>query len=206
LFLLNSLILRTKPVAAARMKAGVSLRAVLVLATAWLLGYFARRSRAFQPVACGGIIRCHGRFTSRQEFANLVLRATADNDNNENANADDDKKKAIGRAGGRSRQMSSRPKQEEKRSIVAYLVLFSLMFVLSPLFDGVIDSSSPSVYYYQSSSFEMTVYSQDGSVQTSRKESVQTNIPTLLEGRRLLEDKQFMEKGYTRPSIEHDDF
>lgn len=39
--------------------------------------------------------------------------------------------------------------------------------------------------YYQSSVYESRTYNSDGRVETARKESVQSNVPSLLDGKRL---------------------
>lgn len=131
---------------------------------------------------------------------------TSDTDNNDVTET----KGAVGRAGGRRRRLfgTSQPKRGRGwNGLVPAVVLFSLLLIFVPIFGGGGSDSSPqSVYYYQSSSFESRVYNSDGSVQTTRKESVQTNMPSLLEGSRLLEDRRVITEGYARPSIEHDDF
>lgn len=44
--------------------------------------------------------------------------------------------------------------------------------------------------YYQSTVFESTVVAPNGKVETARKESVRTNVPSLMEGR----DKQLLQQ------------
>lgn len=116
-------------------------------------------------------------------------------------------KKAAGRAGGRRKRMPIEPKEEKRhQNSVPLIVFFSLLLCIAPFFAS--DDTAPrtNYYYYESSYSVSRVYSQDGSIQTIRKENVQTNVPSLLEGRKLLKDERFDEQGYSRPSIEHDDF
>lgn len=184
------------------------IRVMLIIATTVILGctrISLQSSHAFQPTTFPR--------TRQSRDVSLVLGVGADDNeappgteasDNRNTNTG----KAVGRGGGRRRRLhvpSILPNRGN--GIFPALVLFSLLLVLVPLFGGGgNDVSSPSVYYYQSTSFESTILSADGSVQTTKKTSVETNMPSLLEGKRLLEDKKVIDKGYARPSIEHDDF
>jgi hypothetical protein len=50
--------------------------------------------------------------------------------------------------------------------------------------------------YYQSSVYESRTYNSDGRVETARKESVQSNIPSLLDGKRLQDSSsQYLLRG-----------
>lgn len=54
----------------------------------------------------------------------------------------------------------------------------ALWFLSQIVFGG--DSSSSNYYYYQSSVYESSMYGAEGRVETSRRESVRTNIPRLV--------------------------
>lgn len=172
----------------------------LIVLTACLLGLHAH---AFQPHVLV-------RKTIHPRDSRVVLWKAAGGGNDESHRSPDDNhdKKAIGRAGGRRRRLSNQSNEENGQKTAPAVILFSLLLILVPFFDEAMDESpkEQSYYYYQSSYSETRVYSQDGSIQTSRKQSVETNVPSLLKGRSLLQDKRFVEEGYSRPSIEHDDF
>lgn len=150
-------------------------------------------------------------FAKRCMYRNsrLVLLASEENDAPGEVTCDS-KESSVGRAGGRRRRrhwLPSLPTRIRSNSLLPPLLLFSLLLVIVPLFSIFGESSTPSMYYYQSSSYESRVYdSSDGSVRTTKQTSVQTNMPSLLEGSRLVESNLAINEGYARPSIEHDDF
>lgn len=160
----------------------------------------------FQPCGVKKVVTPFGSST-------VLLRASNGDGEDKTRIPNEDKgdranyKQAVGRAGRRRRRMTTEHKDGKgHQNIVPLVVFFSLLLCIAPFF--ISDDAAPSTnyYYYQSSYSESRVYSQDGSVQMTRKESVQTNMPSLLEGRKLLEDERLEDQGYSRPSIEHDDF
>jgi hypothetical protein len=108
--------------------------------------------------------------------------SSSDNQNTENNH------KSTGRAGGRKRRKSAKnPRKKEKQSprsigmLPAVLLLSGVLLVLLKgiLFDNV--SGDPSFVYYESSVYESLTYGTDGRVETSRRESFRSNIPSLME-------------------------
>ncbi len=102
------------------------------------------------------------------------------------------RKYSVARAGGRKANNYARsdllPKvQKTEKGLVALvsqwvvpLVVLSLL--LRFLFGGIFASASNSnVVYYSRSVYQSTTYSRDGNVETTRKESFQSNIPGLKE-------------------------
>ena len=64
-------------------------------------------------------------------------------------------------------------------------VFFRLLF-----FGNLFGGSSPNVVYYSSSVYQSTTYKADGNVETSRKESFESNIPGLVEKKAGRESSQ----------------
>jgi hypothetical protein len=99
------------------------------------------------------------------------------------------RRRKSGRTGGRRRRRIMTLPSEKKESsggilqslwfpLVVFLLLLKIL--LESLFGGGSD-----YVYYQSSVYESSVYTPDGRVETARKESVQSNIPSLMDGKRL---------------------
>jgi hypothetical protein len=63
------------------------------------------------------------------------------------------------------------------------LPLVALVLLVKSLLGSL--SGRSDYVYYQSSVYESRTYNSDGRVETARKESVQSNIPSLLDGKRL---------------------
>ena len=96
------------------------------------------------------------------------------------------KRRAGGRVRPRRKHELDRPKEKplaipEWVQTVA-IPLFALWLFVRLLFGGGFATSD--TYYYQSSVYESRVYGPDGRVDTSRKESVRSNIPGLVDGQR----------------------
>jgi hypothetical protein len=96
-------------------------------------------------------------------------------------------KVSVSRAGGRSRSM----KKQEKNNgpgFPSWLIGLVLVCLLSLKL-----TSSGSFMFYESSVYESRVYTSDGKVETTRKESVRSNVqdPKLLldEQRRMVESR-----------------
>ena len=87
--------------------------------------------------------------------------------------------------GGRSsRQRIPKLRERDKKpgNLISRLVPWLLVaVVLSRLFAWGLSGNEPSVYFYQSSSFETQVFKSDGNVESARKESIRTNVPSLLQ-------------------------
>jgi hypothetical protein len=111
-----------------------------------------------------------------------VIVSLSKEDSNSDGSPMRSSRKTGRRAGGRSR--SKRPSKAIKKTqelpgwakMVA-LPIASLWLLFQLLFGG---GSSPNYYYYQSSVYETSVYT-NGRVDTSRKESAQSNVPGLLD-------------------------
>ena len=103
----------------------------------------------------------------------------SDND----ADEDDETSLASRRVGGRARRKSPSKNVEKPPKIPSWLTTLALpvgvlWFVGQLLFGG---GESSSDYYYQSSVYESRVYNSDGRVDTSRKSSVRSNVPGLID-------------------------
>ena len=103
-------------------------------------------------------------------------------------------RKKSGRTGGRRRKrimtLPSKKKNKSSGGILqsswfrAGVPLVAILFLLKTLFGSLFGNGSDYVYY-QSSVYESRVYTPDGRVETARKESVQSNIPSLMDGKQL---------------------
>mmetsp|Transcript_2361 Transcript_2361/g.3461 ORF Transcript_2361/g.3461 Transcript_2361/m.3461 type:complete len:279 (+) Transcript_2361:152-988(+) len=101
------------------------------------------------------------------------------------------------RVGGRSRQKNTLANNEKENNndgllskwaaivVPAFAVVFLLKSVLGGLFFGGAADGQSSYVYYQSSVYETRSYGSDGKVETSRKESVRTNAPSLVNSQRV---------------------
>ena len=151
-----------------------------------------------------GAVPIEGRKPYR-EFATLLL---SDSNENDATRPDEDpdkdvtntpkKKYTSARMGGRKRKIPRRDslgkkddkddnlKKFTKWATVLAPILLLWVLIKSLLFGG--SSSEPSYVYYQSSVYESRTYGADGRVDTSRKESFRSNIPSLIEGKRLQQE------------------
>lgn len=112
--------------------------------------------------------------------------------NDEGNNDDKNKSLSSGRAGGRRR--APKKKNDEKKGVPGWLIgagipLLVLWLVVGNLFGGGSDSS---FVYYQSSVYESSIMGENGQVERSRKESVRTNVPSLLPERQQGNDRQLL--------------
>uniref|UniRef100_A0A6U3C5M4 Transmembrane protein n=1 Tax=Entomoneis paludosa TaxID=265537 RepID=A0A6U3C5M4_9STRA len=94
--------------------------------------------------------------------------------------------KILNRGGGRSRKKKRQVlPAEERKSIFFFgtiLPLLALIIIFRSLFFGGLPTGDSSVYYYTSTSFESTTYA-NGKVDTARKQSVKTNMPSLIDNK-----------------------
>ena len=105
--------------------------------------------------------------------------------NNEGAS----QKYSVARVGGRKTKKNHQTKKDPKntnngvfatiRQLALPIVLATVFFRL--LFGNLFGGASPNVVYYSSSVYQSTTYKADGNVETSRKESFESNIPGLVE-------------------------
>lgn len=109
-----------------------------------------------------------------------------------------------GRAGGRRRKQKpsfpSITNRNDNKSpwnnvlIRAGIPLLALVLLVRTFFGsdgGTTPSSSPSYYYYQSSYYESRVYNSNGNMERTYKQSIKSNMPSLIESRaRLLNQQQ----------------
>jgi len=119
--------------------------------------------------------------------------------NNESKSDDNDKKKVTSsrRVGGRSRQKKALANNDKETNndgllskwaaivVPAFAVVFLLKSVLGGLLFGSAADGQSNFVYYQSSVYETRSYGSDGKVETSRKESVRTNAPSLINSQRV---------------------
>jgi hypothetical protein len=102
-----------------------------------------------------------------------------------------------GRIPSRSGSSASVPVASGNDSLHELTKKWRVLFIIAPLlffgwlFQSILPSSPPSsMVYYQSSVYESRVLGPDGKMETARKESFRSNIPSLLENeRRLQQDK-----------------
>ena len=143
--------------------------------------------------------------TPRPSFKLHATRG-ADDGCNDNNDDDDDrpeqldatseqsrKRRSRNMAGGRARKKKPVPAKMQSNPWNNWIVragvpALAVAFFLKSLFWGgdATTSQSPSYYYYQSSYYESRVYTGDGNMQRSYKQNVQTNVPNLLEGQKLM--------------------
>ena len=105
---------------------------------------------------------------------------------NNDKNNDKSKGRSIGPLGGRRTKIRSPPtkKSDDNKTLTWWSIpalLLSVLLVQGILSGGGNDSN---FVYYTSSVYESRVYNSDGKVETSRKESFQSNLPSLVEQQR----------------------
>ena len=114
------------------------------------------------------------------------------NDNDDEAPQVDDTvnvsktRSTSGRAGGRKKTPQVKPETKKKQEPPFWLAavpLLALAVFVKSMFGG--SDNGDSFVYYQSSVYESRVYTGDGMVERARRESVQSNVPSLLDGKRL---------------------
>lgn len=91
------------------------------------------------------------------------------------------------RAGGRSRLKRQSNDTEKPGLTTGWVISFAvpivaLWLLAQVLFGGGDNANQSNYYYYQSSVYQSRVYGSEGRVDTSRKESVRSNIPGLIDG------------------------
>ena len=130
------------------------------------------------------------------------------------------KKISVARAGGRKRKggRKQKPKSVTKDAedsggifstiqqllLPLFLVSLILKLLFGFLFGG---NSNPNVVYYSSSVYQSTTYTRDGNVETTRKESFNSNIPGFVENARESSQRGFRDSdsdNYYLDSIEDD--
>lgn len=104
-----------------------------------------------------------------------------------------------GRAGGRTRrqkQVSTKSKEDNNLwnswFVKAGVPLLAVALIVRAIFAG--DggggaAANPSYFYYQSSYYS-SISTVDGNVQRTYKQSIKSNVPSLVEGKRLLQQQQ----------------
>jgi len=100
-----------------------------------------------------------------------------------------------GRAGGRKTRKSVTAKPQSNSPwnnwvVKAGVPALAIALFLKSLFGGgeAASNASPSYFYYQSSYYESRVYRGDGNMERTYKQSIKSNVPSLIEGRRLLRE------------------
>eukprot|EP00527_Entomoneis_sp_CCMP2396_P005559 CAMPEP_0198145534 /NCGR_PEP_ID=MMETSP1443-20131203/24209_1 /TAXON_ID=186043 /ORGANISM="Entomoneis sp., Strain CCMP2396" /LENGTH=158 /DNA_ID=CAMNT_0043809221 /DNA_START=138 /DNA_END=614 /DNA_ORIENTATION=+ len=115
-----------------------------------------------------------------------LFTVPSDEDNEVEPSARRKDRRNVNWGGGRYRKRESNLslKKKEKTNLLGLLTpLFVLLIISNFLFGEFWGSDDTSYYYYQSSYYESSTYGADGKVDTARKESIRTNIPSLLENR-----------------------
>mmetsp|Transcript_12636 Transcript_12636/g.18572 ORF Transcript_12636/g.18572 Transcript_12636/m.18572 type:complete len:187 (+) Transcript_12636:146-706(+) len=111
----------------------------------------------------------------------------------DDGNEDESPKLSMRRVGGRAARFPVKngtiKKGKRKLLLPVAVVLAAWLF-----FQNLFSAPGPSYVYYQSSVYETRIVGNDGKVETSRKENIKTNMPSLMEGRSAdpsLLDRQF---------------
>ena len=121
-------------------------------------------------------------------FVPPVALASQDDDSPVNNGAS--QKYSVARVGGRKAKKNHQIKKDTSkntnsgvfatiRQLALPILLATVFFRL--LFGNLFGGASPNVVYYSSSVYQSTTYKADGNVETSRKESFESNIPGLVE-------------------------
>jgi hypothetical protein len=132
------------------------------------------------------------RISSRPKvlFVPPVALANSQDDDSPANNEEAPQKYSVARVGGRKTKKNHQIKKDTSKHAIsgvfatirqlALPILLATVFfrlLLGNLFGG----TSPNVVYYSSSVYQSTTYKADGNVETSRKESFESNIPGLVE-------------------------
>lgn len=123
-------------------------------------------------------------------FVPPVALANSQDDDSPVNNEDAPQKYSVARVGGRKTKKNHQIKKDTSkntnsgvfatiRQLALPILLATVFFRL--LFGNLFSGSSPNVVYYSSSVYQSTTYKADGNVETSRKESFESNIPGLVE-------------------------
>ena len=141
-----------------------------------------------------------------REPGSTVLWSEGSNENDDTANLDEEgpdgegtnaleKKYKPAHMGGRRKRKrrdyvaaTNDSNDSLKKKFTKWATILAPILLLWVLFKSLFFGSDPSYVYYQSSVYESRSYGADGRVDTSRKESFRSNIPGLVEGRRLQEN------------------
>ena len=121
-------------------------------------------------------------------FVPPVALASQDDDSPAN-NEEASQKYSVARVGGRKTKKNHQIKKDTSKNtnsgVFATIRQLALPILLATVFFrllfGNLFGSSPNVVYYSSSVYQSTTYKADGNVETSRKESFESNIPGLVE-------------------------
>ena len=114
------------------------------------------------------------------------------------------KKVSTSRAGGRSRQRERPAKNSSSSPLLANRAKIALpvvlvLWILSQVFQSSV--RPPSYVFYQSSMYESRTLGADGRMETTRKESVKSNLPSLLQQddeRRLVKPSLLPDRDFDR--------
>ena len=116
------------------------------------------------------------------------IRRNANQVDDDSSAYEEDKSKkqyTVARAGGRRPRSQKQTDNNPKIALFRQwaLPLLCMIAILRLLFGVMFGStnSNPNVVYYSRSVYQSTTYNQDGNIETKRKESVQSNVPSLIE-------------------------
>ena len=133
------------------------------------------------------------RISSRTKVLFVPPVALANNSQDDDSPANNEEapqKYSVARVGGRKTKKNHLIKKDTSknanngvfatiRQLALPILLATVFFRL--LFGNLFGGTSPNVVYYSSSVYQSTTYKADGNVETSRKESFESNIPGLVE-------------------------
>lgn len=132
------------------------------------------------------------RISSRPKvlFVPPVALANSQDDDSPANNEEAPQKYSVARVGGRKTKKNHQIKKDTSKNAIsgvfatirqlALPILLATLFFRF-LFGNLFGGPSPNVVYYSSSVYQSTTYKADGNVETSRKESFESNIPGLVE-------------------------
>lgn len=184
---------------------------------AWLPAYLSpcrgRTDTQDSPVrpSHAPLSRHHSRpFISSYHLNNHAKNKIDSSDDDEDDNADmvessastantKNNKGRIGPLGGRKRKKPLPPEKEKENFLTLWnipgLILF-LLLAKGIFLDGF--SANSNFAYYESSVYETRMYNSEGKLETSRKESFRSNIPSLVEQRQQKQQQE--QNGYSSTS------
>ena len=157
-----------------------------------------------------------------ERFPSFPLLNSSNSNNGDSDGSNNSKKNSIARAGGRNRAGQSSKNAEDSftnndnnnnndkggiidlaKKAIPLLIAFTLLKgILGSLFGfGMGMGGNQSVVYYQSTVYESRTYDADGKMERIRKESVKSNIPSMINGNRYDDDDNDNDNKGTKSSL-----
>mmetsp|Transcript_20793 Transcript_20793/g.34371 ORF Transcript_20793/g.34371 Transcript_20793/m.34371 type:complete len:210 (-) Transcript_20793:123-752(-) len=160
---------------------------------------------AFSPPSAGAcLLTIHPRrsvassaqFTSSNSRLFVSQHKNNDGDDDEGEGDGVDKKSfSTGRVGGRRISPKNDGKKKKKKGgfVPGCLVVAAVpLLILWLMFQSIFGRGNDSYVYYQSSVYESSVVGESGKIERSRKESVRTNVPSLLPEQQQGKDQRLL--------------